>query len=111
MQCELLAESGVRWPGVQAAGAVCTTKRRAGVLPRFFFCPCFMAGAHALLRQCMLPKRQCEGSPPETGLCGWALSALAVVRRAHLCRTRMLSCALCSSSYPTPLVCSTLSRL
>lgn len=56
-------------------------------------------------------KRQCEGSPPETGLCGWALSAFAVVRRAHLCRTRMLSCALCSSSYPTPLVCPTLSKV
>ena len=37
VQCELLAESGVRWPGVQAAGAVCTTKRRAGVLSRVFF--------------------------------------------------------------------------
>ena len=68
--------SPVRMAGRASRRSGVHSKRRAEVLLFIVSRPCFMARTHALLQQCMLPKRQCEGRLPETGLCGRALFAL-----------------------------------
>jgi hypothetical protein len=118
VQCELLAESGVRWPGVQAAGAVCTTKRRAGVLPRFFFArvswlgrmhcsdsACYQSASVKAVR----PKRACVGGHfPLWRSCGARTCAGLGCSRVHCAAppTLLRWCVQRSQGCEKPAMCA-----